>query len=82
MTHVFVKVTYEVFNIQGFFTELKKFLGHFQIEQTIGESHIGVFRMWFWTDKVEIKEGEIRQVDILCHYEKEYPLRFEIKKWD
>jgi len=66
MTRVFVDITYECLDIPELFRQLRKFIGEFQVEQSIEQSHIRVMRFWFYTDKVEIKEGERRQVDISC----------------
>lgn len=80
MNRVFVNVSYEVFNIPGFFDEFHKFVGPFQIEQTIQQSIDKCFTIWFFTDRVEIKEGQLRQVEILCRRMENQDLSFEINK--
>jgi hypothetical protein len=83
MNRVFVSVSYEVFTINEglFFTSFHKFIGNFQIEQTIEESLNKEFRIWFYTDAVEIAEGERRQVDITVTRADDGKLNFHIQKF-
>lgn len=80
-TQVFAKVHYGVLDIPGFFTKLHDFIGHFQLQQSIEESWTKTFQIWFWTDKVDIKEGELRQVDIECLRKEDGSLEFKINKF-
>ncbi len=64
MNKVFVDITYSVLDIPGMFKQLRDFIGEIQVEQSVEQSIIGVMRFWFYTDKIEIKEGELRQVEI------------------
>jgi hypothetical protein len=81
MTRVFAKISYGVFNIPGFFDQFHQFVGPFQIEQTIQESLDKCFRIWFFTDKVEIKEHELRQVEIMCNQIENSKIEFRINKF-
>jgi hypothetical protein len=81
MNRVFVDVSYEVFNMPGFFTELYKFIGTFQLEQSIQQSLDKCFRIWFYTDKIEINEGELRQVNITVLNKENNELEFKIEKY-
>lgn len=80
MSHVFAKCHYGVLDIPGFFSQLHKYLGHFQIEQSIEDSHNQCFSIWFYTDKVEIKEGESRQIDLMATQNDDKSITFQIEK--
>lgn len=68
MTRVFLRMHYGALNILPFFIER---FGNIQIQQTIEQSYNNVFDVWFYTDEVEIKEGEVRQVDVIATESKE-----------
>lgn len=79
---VFARVSYSVFDMPGFFTQFHKFIGEFQLEQTIEESINNQFRIWFWTDEVEINEGQSRQVSIEATANKgAFNIAFKISKY-
>lgn len=78
MTRVFVKVSYEVFNLTGFFTAFHKFVGPFRIEQTEQESIDKMFAIWFYAD-LDIKEGESRQVGVDCTRHSDDNFEFKIQ---
>lgn len=80
MTQVYATVSYHVFEEYKFFDQLYSFIGHFQIEQTVEESWRKCFKIWFWTNKIEIKEGEKREVIITAKRNKENLLYFELSK--
>ena len=66
MTLVFVKISLGVVDeFKGFFAKLKEFIGDFRIEgQDVYDVDKKVIKVSFYTDKIEIKEGESRQVEI------------------
>lgn len=67
MNNVFSKISYQCFQLPGFFEKLSAFVGHFRIEQqTVSESYDGVVTISFYTDKVDIIEGDSRQVDLIA----------------
>jgi hypothetical protein len=67
MNQVYIRATYDVVQFNGFWRQLRRFIGHFRIEQqTMQESHEGLITISFYTDKVNSKEGELRQVDLEC----------------
>jgi len=69
MQNVFVKCTYEVVGMPGFFKKLKEFVGEFRIEQQpVQDIEPGIITISFYTDKVRIEEGKTRQVDIVAEW--------------
>lgn len=67
MQNVFCKISYECFELPGFFKKLTDFIGHFRIEQqTVTESFDRVITISFCTNKIQVKEGESRQVDLIA----------------
>lgn len=65
MNPVFIKVSYDILEMPNFFRKLKRFVGYFRIEsQDFNDSLNGVITISFSTNKVKIKEGGSRQVDI------------------
>lgn len=77
---VFCDVSYGVFDTPNFFKQFHDFVGYFQLEQSIEQSLNKAFRLWFWTDKVQIEGGKSRQVMITCTNNKEGLLYFTIEK--
>lgn len=83
MTRVFFRMHYSVLDILPFFIER---FGNVQIQQTIEQSYNNVFDVWFYTDEVEMKEGELRQVEVIATESKEGSLgsslvyKFEVNK--
>lgn len=62
---VYFKCTYDILGMPDFFEKLKEFVGHFRIEpQQVDDSYRGIVTISFFTDKVEVKEGEYAQVDL------------------
>jgi hypothetical protein len=67
MRQVYIKAYYSILELPNFWRKLKRFLGEFRIEQQSMEDSIrGIITISFHTDKVEIPEGEDRQVILEC----------------
>lgn len=66
MSQVFAIVSYDIFNMPGFFSQFYDYVGHFQIQQSIQQSYNKVFELWFYTDEISIMEGDSRAVEISC----------------
>jgi hypothetical protein len=67
MILVYIKCSYELIALPGFFKKLKDFVGHFRIEaQGIKDSYDGIITISFYTDKVEIPEGKEAQVELVA----------------
>lgn len=67
MQHVYLKCTYEIIGMPGFFAKLKDFIGEFRIEQQpIQDIEPGVVTISFSTDLVQIEEGKPRQVELIA----------------
>ena len=62
MTRVFIDITLECF--VSIYKPLSAYIGEFQIEQSVEQSLNKIIRVWFYTDKVKIEEGNIRQVEL------------------
>lgn len=68
MQNVFVKIRLDLpDSLPGFWRKLKRFLGYYRIEaQDVYDADCNRITISFFTDKVEIKEGELRQVEIVA----------------
>lgn len=80
MTQVFVRINYDILEMPELFKKLREFIGHFQIQQTIDQSHDNVCDFWFFTDKVEIESGKSRQVEITVINKGPSIYEFEMQK--
>lgn len=80
MTQVFVRINYSILEMPELFKQLSKFIGHFQIQQTVDQSYKNVCELWFFTDKVEIEPGKSRQVEITVINKEPNVYEFEIEK--
>lgn len=68
MNQVYVRVSLDVIDeMKGFFSKLKAFVGDFYImAQTPSDMRMRTVKILFHTDKVEIKEGDDKQVEIMA----------------
>jgi hypothetical protein len=62
---VYIKVSFSVLGMPDFFRKLKRYVGWYRIEaQDTYDIEREIVAISFYTDKVKIKEGKSRQVDI------------------
>ena len=66
MSLVYISVSTDVIdNFKGFFRKLKRYVGEYRVEaQDFYDTVRGVIKISFYTDKVDIKEGDDRTVFI------------------